>query len=60
MRQAIIGLSIFIGLQLAYVVVLLGVTMWEARQLDRPMPVPPPTPQPVSEGPSDGSFNRAA
>jgi hypothetical protein len=35
MRQAILGVSIFVGLQIALFLVLFGVTLWEARQLDR-------------------------
>jgi hypothetical protein len=45
MRQAIVGVSIFLGLQIALFLVLFGVTVWEGRQLDRPItqtaPVPP-------------------
>jgi hypothetical protein len=36
MKQVITGVSIFVGLQIVYVVVLLGLTMWEGRQLGRP------------------------
>ena len=37
MRQVIVGVSIFVALQLAYVAVLLGMTILEAWQLNRPM-----------------------
>jgi len=37
MRQVIVGVSIFVALQLAYVAVLLGMTILEGRQLNRPM-----------------------
>jgi hypothetical protein len=54
MRQAIIGVSIFLGLQIVYVLVLFGLTLWEGRQLDRPIgrpaaiPRAAPGPRPVS------------
>jgi hypothetical protein len=37
MRQAILGVSIFLGLQIVYVLVLFGLTLWERRQLNRPV-----------------------
>jgi hypothetical protein len=37
MGQAILGLSIFLGLQIGLFLVLFGVTLWERRQLDRPI-----------------------
>ena len=37
MRQAIMGVSIFLGFQIALFLVLFGVTVWERRQLDRPI-----------------------
>jgi hypothetical protein len=40
MRQAIVGVSIFLGLQIVLFVVLFGVTLWEGRQLHRPMAPP--------------------
>jgi len=45
MRQAIMGVSIFFGLQIAYVLVLFGLTLWERRQLNRPVGRPLPTPK---------------
>jgi hypothetical protein len=44
MRQAIMGVSIFLGLQIALFLVLFGVTLWEGRQLDRPIARPAPVP----------------
>lgn len=38
MRQTIVGVSIFLGLQIVLFLVLFGVTMWETRQLDRRRP----------------------
>jgi hypothetical protein len=52
MRQAIMGVSIFLGLQIALFLVLFGVTLWERRQLDRPVAQPVPLP---SERPSENS-----
>jgi hypothetical protein len=51
MRQVIVGVSIFVALQLVYVAVLLGMTIWEGRQLGRSMPHAPrvPVAEPVSE-----------
>jgi hypothetical protein len=43
MRQAIMGGSIFLGLQIALFLVLFGVTLWEGRQLDRPIAKPAET-----------------
>jgi hypothetical protein len=40
MRQAIMGVSIFLGLQAVFVLVLFGMTLWEGRQLDRSVPEP--------------------
>jgi hypothetical protein len=40
MRQAIMGVSIFLGLQVVFVLVLFGLTLWEGRQLDRPVTQP--------------------
>jgi hypothetical protein len=37
MRQAIMGVSLFLGLQIVLFLVLFGVTLWEGRQLDRPI-----------------------
>jgi hypothetical protein len=52
MGQAIVGLSIFVGLQIVLFLVLFGVTLWERRQLDRPIAQPVPLP---SERPSRSS-----
>jgi hypothetical protein len=38
------GVSIFLGLQIALFLVLFGVTVWERRQLDRPISRPVPVP----------------
>jgi hypothetical protein len=40
MRQAIVGVSIFLGLQIGLFLVLFGATLWEGRQLRRPVPRP--------------------
>ncbi len=45
MRQAILGVSIFLGLQIVYVLVLFGLTLWERRQLSRPIGRPLPIPK---------------
>lgn len=44
MRQAIVAVSIFLGLQIVLFLVLFGVTLWERRQLDRPITQPVPLP----------------
>jgi hypothetical protein len=36
MRQTILGVSIFLGLQATLFLVLFGVTRWEGRQLQEP------------------------
>jgi hypothetical protein len=53
MRQVITGVSIFVGLQIVYVAVLLGMTLWEGHQLDRGKRQAAPTPQPVPASPAD-------
>jgi hypothetical protein len=40
MRQAIMGVSIFLGLQAVFLLVLFGLTLWEGRQLERPVTEP--------------------
>jgi hypothetical protein len=40
MRQAILGVTIFLGLQIVLFLVLFGVTLWEGRQLHRPVARP--------------------
>jgi hypothetical protein len=40
MRQAIMGVSIFLGLQAVFFLVLFGLTLWEGRQLERPVTEP--------------------
>jgi len=59
MRQALLGVSIFIGLQLVYAIVLFVVTIWELRHLDRPIPVSPRAPGPITEPPEE-PLDRAA
>ena len=34
------GVSIFLGLQAVFVLVLFGLTLWEGRQLERPLTQP--------------------
>jgi hypothetical protein len=40
MRQAFMGVSIFLGLQAVFLLVLFGLTLWEGRQLGRPVTEP--------------------
>jgi hypothetical protein len=40
MKQAILGVTIFLGLQIVLFLVLFGVTLWEGRQLQRPVARP--------------------
>ena len=49
MREAIVGVTIFLGLQIAFFLVLFGVTLWEGHQL-RPVPQRLPASRPARSG----------